>query len=822
LPTVTWDVSGDFNPNIQEGFTAAYDTWTVTGVDFYLTNSARPWSQTLFATGGITNDVGPPGVDSGSEVLTVSLQYVPDQLNVPFVPFTADLTNGLVPLTVHFSAASVDSGDNSIVSWNWSFGDGTNGTGQYPVHTYTTKGTFSVTLVATNVNGMAVQGIGFSNITVSLPTVQFTVWPTNGFRPLTVNFTCPAVDSADNSIVSWNWDFGDNTSFADQSPDQPVSVNHIYTQIKTFSPKLTVTNIWGTRITTNGPKVVVSPPPIFFTASPINSLVPMRVQFGGPGVDSQSYAITNWNWDFGDGSTGSGQNPLHTYTRTCIFSPTLVVMNTHGAGIVAFGPKIWAGCSEVYGFGGGGAGFDPASGGMTNSDGIHPQAGLTVSGNRLYGVMSGGGNGGSGTIFAVNADGSGFTNLYNFSAPPMMWYTNGDGEWPRARLVLSGNTLYGAASSGGTGGGTSFMGDGTLFKINTDGPGFATLFNFPDGGGGGTIPNGLVLSSNTLYGTTASGGSAYNGTVFKIATDGSGFTRIHDFSASAYDPSSGSETNGDGASPQAALVLSGNTLYGTASRGGSGGGGTVFKLGTNGLGFAVLHNFTNSDGSDPSAELMLSDGMLYGTTESGGSGNEGTVFQIGTDGTGFSTLHVFPATVSDGFGNYTNSDGAKPYGGLILSGSMLYGTTESGGGSGSGTIFAINMNGSGFTNLYNFSALDPNTRTNVDGANPYAGLALSGNTVYATTFNGGSAGYGALFSLNLGAAPPWLDIQHDGNALVISWLSSATGFTLQQKSDLKTANWTTNGLTVFDDGTNKSITISPPAGNLFFRLSHPG
>jgi PKD repeat protein len=283
LPTVTWDVSGDFNPNIQEGFTAAYDTWTVTGVDFYLTNSARPWSQTLFATGGITNDVGPPGVDSGSEVLTVSLQYVPDQLNVPFVPFTADLTNGLVPLTVHFSAASVDSGDNSIVSWNWSFGDGTNGTGQYPVHTYTTKGTFSVTLVATNVNGMAVQGIGFSNITVSLPTVQFTVWPTNGFRPLTVNFTCPAVDSADNSIVSWNWDFGDNTSFADQSPDQPVSVNHIYTQIKTFSPKLTVTNIWGTRITTNGPKVVVSPPPIFFTASPINSLVPMRVQFGGPG-----------------------------------------------------------------------------------------------------------------------------------------------------------------------------------------------------------------------------------------------------------------------------------------------------------------------------------------------------------------------------------------------------------------------------------------------------------------------------------------------------------------------------------------------------------
>jgi uncharacterized repeat protein (TIGR03803 family) len=756
--------------------------------------------------------------DSGSAYANCSfaLQYVPGTT----VPFTADPTNGLVPLTVQFNCGAVDSESNAIISWLWNFGDGTTTNIQNPAHIYTEVGTNLVTLTATNINGTAVQGIGVPNITVSLPTVQFTVWPTNGVTPLTVNFTCPAVDSGGNFIVSWNWDFGDNTTFDDQSPDQPVSVNHIYTQIKKFSPKLTVINIWGTQITTNGPKVFVSAPPIFFTASPTNGLVPMRVQFGGPGKDSQNYAITNWNWYFGDGSTGSGQNPVHTYTRTCIFSPTLVVMNNHGTPIVAFGPNISVGCSAVHAFGGGGVGYDPASGGMTNSDGIHPQAELTMSSNRLYGVMSGGGNGGSGTIFAVNNDGSDFTNLYNFSAPPMMWYTNGDGEWPRARLVLSGITLYGVASSGGTGGGTSFMGEGTLFKINTDGSSFATLFNFPDGSDGGTFPNGLVLSSNTLYGTTASGGSAYNGTVFKIATDGSGFTRIHDFSASAYDPSSGSETNGDGASPQAALVLSGNTLYGTASHGGSGGQGTVFKLGTNGSGFAVLHNFTNSDGSDPSAELMLSDRMLYGTTEAGGSGNEGTVFQIGTDGTGFSTLHVFPATVSDGFGNYTNSDGAEPYGGLILSGSMLYGTTEAGGG-GSGTIFAINMNGSGFTNLYNFSALDPNTRTNSDGANPYAGLALSGNTVYATTFNGGSAGYGALFSLNLGAAPPWLDIQHSGNALVISWLSSATRFTLQKNSDLETANWTTNGLTVFDDGTNKSITISPPAGNLFFRLSHP-
>jgi uncharacterized repeat protein (TIGR03803 family) len=802
-------------------FCTVHGEYKVRDFQFAITNAAVHWTQSLTTNVALNYPlVESDGSSSASGTAnnTITLEYVPDQLTVAFA---ADPTNGPVPLTVHFSSAKVDSGTTTIASWQWNFGDGLTSTAQNPSHTYTNTGTFSVTLTATNVNGTAVQGIGSSNITVSLPTVQFTVTPTNGFMPLVVYFTCPAVDSADNPIVSWHWDFGDNTSFTDQSPDQPVSMSHIYTQIKTFSPKLTVTNIWGTQITTNGPKVVVSPPPIFFTASPTNGLVPMPVQFNGPGKDSQTNAITSWNWNFGDGSIASGQSPAHTYAHVGIFSPTLLVTNNHGTAIVAFGPRISAGCSVVYAFGGGGAGFDPASHNMTNSDGIHPRAALTVSGNRFYGVMSGGGNGGSGTIFAANTDGSGFTNLYNFSALAMMWYTNGDGVWPMARLVLSGNKLYGAASSGGTGGGTSFMGEGTLFKINTNGSGFATLFNFPDGSGGGTIPNGLVLSSNTLYGTTASGGSAYNGTVFKIATDGSGFTRIHDFSASAYDPSSGSQTNGDGAYPQAALVLSANTLYGTASGGGSGGGGTVFKLGTNGLGFAVLHNFTNSDGSVPSAELMLSSNTLYGTTESGGSGNAGTVFKIGTNGTGFGTLHVFPATVFDGTANYTNGDGAEPYGGLILSGGMLYGTTEAGGSGGSGTIFAINMDGSGFTNLYNFSALDPITRTNFDGANPYAGLALSGKTVYATAFNGGYAGDGAIFALSLAAAPPWLDIQRGGNAMVISWLSSVTGYSLQQNTNLSTTNWTAFGGTVSSNGTTMSVTNSSPTGNLFFRLMQP-
>ena len=83
--------------------------------------------------------------------------------------------------------------------------------------------------------------------------------------------------------------------------------------------------------------------------------------------------------------------------------------------------------------------------------------------------------------------------------------------------------------------------------------------------------------------------------------------------------------------------------------------------------------FTNSDGAGPDTGLILSGKTLYGTTYFGGTNAIGTVFAVNTDGTGFTTLHGF----TKGTGsqdNLINSDGANPSGGLILSGNTLYGT----------------------------------------------------------------------------------------------------------------------------------------------------
>ena len=99
--------------------------------------------------------------------------------------------------------------------------------------------------------------------------------------------------------------------------------------------------------------------------------------------------------------------------------------------------------------------------------------------------------------------------------------------------------------------------------------------------------------------------------------------------------------------------------------GGSSDAGTVFKVNTDGTGYTVLKNFTGSDGADPSCGPdVLSGSTLYGTTHYGGSSDDGTVFKLNTDGTGYTVLK-----------NFTGSDGAYPYAGLTLSGSVLYGTT---------------------------------------------------------------------------------------------------------------------------------------------------
>jgi uncharacterized repeat protein (TIGR03803 family) len=399
-----------------------------------------------------------------------------------------------------------------------------------------------------------------------------------------------------------------------------------------------------------------------------------------------------------------------------------------------------------------------------------PMGSLVLSGNTLYGTTFQGGSSGEGTVFAVNTDGTGFTNLHTFTG-------FSDGGLPFAGLILSGNTLYGTAQFGGS------SGDGTVFAVNTDGTGFTNLWNFTAGSDGALPYGGLILSGNTLYGTTSGTfwdyGSLY-GTVFAVNTNGTNFRVLHTFTGGS-----------DGAMPQASLILSGNTLYGTASDGGSSGQGTVFSVNTTDNGFKTLHSFTNgTDGAYPQAGLLLSGNTLYGTAFQGGSSDYGTVFSVNTDGTGFTTLYSFT----------NGNDGAWPFAGLILSGNTLYGTTS--GFTTWGTVFAISTNGRSFTALYSGGGSD--------GVSPYADLLLSGNTLYGTSAAGGSSGNGTVFALTVtNFATNCLQIQCPSN-MVVTACTNIQEFYTPTVTDLACSNVTvwcnpTNG-SYFNPGTTNLVT----------------
>ncbi len=355
---------------------------------------------------------------------------------------------------------------------------------------------------------------------------------------------------------------------------------------------------------------------------------------------------------------------------------------------------------------------------------------------------------------------------------------------------LGAGTLFGTASVGGS------SGYGTVYTVNTDGTGFAVLHDFTGGSDGNFPAAGLILSGNTLYGTTENGGSTDNGTVFAINTNGTSFTVLHSFSAR----NNGSFTNNDGAHPTAALILSANTLYGTASDGGGGNRGTVFALNIDNTNFTILHSFsaavfdanfnlTNSDGANPNARLILSGNTLYGTASQGGDGAAGTVFAVNTNGTGFKVLHGFPAVDSL---TLTNSDGANPQAGLILSGDTLYGTAFQGGSANNGAVFALNTEGTVFSNLYNFTG-------GSDGARPSAELVLSTTTLLGTTSTGGNSG---------------------GEGTVFAVGTNGTGFTVQYSFTVE--NYDSNLNLTNSDGANPQAGLVFSDGILYGTTSRGG
>jgi uncharacterized repeat protein (TIGR03803 family) len=443
---------------------------------------------------------------------------------------------------------------------------------------------------------------------------------------------------------------------------------------------------------------------------------------------------------------------------------------------------------------------------FTNTpDGDSPRSAFILSGNVLYGVSVEGGQNGVGMVFRMNTDGTDFTNLHSFALIGAN-FTNIGGAYPSGPLLLFSNMLYGITLYGGSGG------YGTVYALDTGGMNFTNLHDFSALIGIGTNSDGarpqdrLVLYNNTLFGAAPEGGTFGGGSLFSVGINGSGFTNFY------------SITTSGGYAPFGGVTLSGNMLYGTASQGydsskSFGGSGTIFAVQTNGTGFTNLYSFSidyiggNSDGGFPEDHLILSGNTLYGTAEEGGSSDDGTIFRINTDGSKFINLHSFDGT-----------DGKSPFAGVCMSNNVLYGTTGEGGAAGNGTIYQFNLNNSNLVTLYSFTATSGSKSTNSDGTEPYPDLLLVSNELYGLTAAGGLAGCGTAFTLTLPASPR-LSITPSGTNVLLTWPTNVIGYMLQSTTNLASSAWNNvSPVPVVINGAN-AVTNPASGSQVFYRLS---
>lgn len=385
----------------------------------------------------------------------------------------------------------------------------------------------------------------------------------------------------------------------------------------------------------------------------------------------------------------------------------------------------------------------------------------------LYVVSEKGGYYNYGAIYKINRDGSGFVDLHDFT-PSEVTGTIG-------QSILQGQDgrLYGSSLNGGA--------DelGLIFALNTDGTGWTNLYTFSNADD--AYPIRLIQGSDgMLYGLDW--GDGFGLSVFKLDTNGGNYSVICTHSDST------NVQNATVTTPAFTLIQADDGwLYGTGLFVNTNGYGTIFKLKTDGSGYAELCQLRspNPDLREAIANLMeASDGSLYGMTMNDGMATNGTIFKINRDGSGYTVLHSFGLTSGDGE-EILNSEAA--YAPLAESPDQifLYGSTPEGGTNGYGTIFEIGRDGGDYQILHNFQP-DQTSK-------PYGlllGPAAGGGNNVLYGF-GGSGLQDALFSLS--TTNPPLSITPatgtSGGQLAVFWPVWAVNYQLQVTTNPASGNW---------------------------------
>lgn len=226
----------------------------------------------------------------------------------PVAAFTTEPNNGCIDLDVAFQNTSSDADFSQ-----WDLGDGNTSVLNEPFHTYTMAGTYTVQLVAENVNGCT-DTMNTSVVAHPLPTSAFT---------LSMLETCDTlvnvqILNASQGASGFAWDFGNGTT---STENQPVIT---YADPGTYTIELTTTNQYGCEATSFASFIQHPAPVALFTVSPQPGCEGYPVEFLNASLNS-----TTFLWDLGDGTLTTATFPLHTYEASGTYTTQLVA---YGAG----------------------------------------------------------------------------------------------------------------------------------------------------------------------------------------------------------------------------------------------------------------------------------------------------------------------------------------------------------------------------------------------------------------------------------------------------------------------------------------------------------
>jgi uncharacterized repeat protein (TIGR03803 family) len=383
------------------------------------------------------------------------------------------------------------------------------------------------------------------------------------------------------------------------------------------------------------------------------------------------------------------------------------------------------------------------------SGGVQPTGDLVGDKNgALYGTTNQGGASFMGTVYRLTPNAShtkwAFKVLFSFPG-------GARGAFPQGGLAIDADgNLYGTTTSGAAVNANCENGCGTVFKLSAGATATWTetvLYRFRGGADGAEPRAAPVLNGGKLYGTTYGGGTAGKfGIVYRLTRNatGTGWTEavLYRFG--------GSGQSGDGGNPEAPVTFLNGVLYGLTTREGiktgpcsqdSRGCGIAFSLtppasGTGAWTETVLYRFKGgNDGMEPSNALLAHTGFFFGATHRGGASNTGTIFTVTQSGASWAEKVIYAFK--------SGTDGKDPQG-VRFRGPNVIGTTAFGGsGIGEGTVFQLTLSSGVWheTVLHRFTG-------DADGGEPQARLSFApGGKLYGTTTSGGTTGSGTVFEL---------------------------------------------------------------------------